>query len=378
MELVKRLLKKEEKQSFFLLGPRGTGKTTYILKEYPDALLIDLLQPDDFRIYSSKPERLRELVRGNPNKSVFVIDEVQKVPELLGVVHSLIEEKKERQFILTGSSARKLKRTGINLLAGRAVMKHMHPFLAKELGGKFDLDSALNLGLIPVVLGSREPKEALSAYLDLYIKEEVKNEGLTRNIGDFTRFLETIAFSHGSVINVSNVARECHVERKTVQGYVGILEDILLAFRLPVFQKKAKRTLAFHPKFYLFDAGIFSAIRPAGPADLTADIAGAALEGLVAQHLRAYLDYRAPGCRLYFWRTYSGSEVDFIVYGKDTFWAIEVKSGREAKPEDLRGLKSFAEDFPQAEKFLLYRGKNRLDSGGIKILPCEDFLLTLG
>ncbi|MBI5400318.1 ATP-binding protein [Candidatus Saganbacteria bacterium] len=378
MELLKRKLEKEEKQSFFLLGPRGTGKSTYIKNEYPDALLVDLLQPDDFRAYSSKPERLRELVHGNPDRSVFVLDEIQKVPDLLGVVHALIEEKKGRQFILTGSSARKLKRTGVNLLAGRAVMKHLHPFIAGELGNRFKLNDALKIGLIPLILGSAEPKEALSAYIDLYIKEEIKSEGLTRNIGNFTRFLETVAFSHGSVINISNVARECQIERKTVEGYLSILEDILLAFRIPVFQKKAKRSLASHPKFYLFDAGVFFAIRPAGPADSTTELEGAALEGLVAQHLRAHIDYRAPDCKLSFWRTYSGSEVDFIVYGKDTFWAIEVKSAREAKPEHLRGLQAFAEDFPQAEKFLLYRGKDRLNIDGINLLPCEDFLSTLG
>ena len=377
MELIKRELKKEEKQSFFLLGPRGTGKSTYIKSEYPDALLIDLLQPDDFRAYSSKPERFRELVHGNPDRKTFVIDEVQKVPDLLGVVHGLIEEKKGRQFILTGSSARKLKRTGVNLLAGRAVMKHLHPFIAGELGGKFILDEALQIGLVPLILGSAEPKEALSAYVDLYIKEEIKGEGLTRNIGNFTRFLETISFSHGSMINISNIARECQIERKTVEGYISILEDILLAFRLPVFQKKAKRSLVSHPKFYLFDAGIFSAIRPAGPADLTADIAGAALEGLVAQHLRAHIDYRQLDCQLYFWRTYSGNEVDFIVYGKDLFWAIEVKAGKDVKPEDLRGLRSFAADFPQAKSYLLYRGKDRLEIDGIKVFPCADFLMSL-
>jgi predicted AAA+ superfamily ATPase len=302
---------------------------------------------------------------------------VQKVPELLGVVHSLIEEKMGRQFILTGSSARKLKKTGVNLLAGRAIMKHLHPFVAGELGGKFNLNDALRIGLIPLILGSAEPKEALSAYVDLYIKEEVKGEGLTRNIGNFARFLETVAFSHGSMINISNIARECQIERKTVDGYIGILEDILLAFRLPVFQKKAKRSLVNHPKFYLFDAGVFSAIRPAGPADLTADIAGAALEGLVAQHLRAHIDYRQLDCQLFFWRTYSGNEVDFIVYGKDLFWAIEVKAGKEVRPEDLRGLKSFAEDFPQAERFLLSSGKDRFEIDGIKIIPCQDFLMTL-
>ena len=163
-----------------------------------------------------------------------------------------------------------------------------------------------------------------------------------------------------------------------MESYISILEDLMLSFRVPVFQKKAKRTIASHPKFYFFDPGVYSLIRPSGPADWTSDASGACLEGLVAQHLRAFIDYKKPDCRLFYWRTYSGSEIDFIIYGKDTFQAIEVKSSLNARPEDLRSLKSFSSDFPQAQKILIYRGKDSLLIDGIKIMPINDFLMGLG
>lgn len=376
MEKVSRIFK-VERESFFLLGPRGTGKSTMIKELFPDALYLDLLLPDAYRAYLARPERLGELVYANPVKKVVIIDEVQKVPDLLDVVHSLMEEKKGRQFVLTGSSARKLKKTGADLLAGRAVVKRMHPFVAAELKEGFDLEAALRHGMIPVVLDSRNPEATLHAYIDLYIREEVQMEGLTRNIGNFFRFLEAASFSHGSVLNVSNIARECGVERKVVEGYLHILEDLLLAFRLPVFTKRAKRATIQHPKFYFYDTGLYRALRPSGPLDRPEEIGGAALEGLVAQHLRAWIDYRRPDCKLYFWRTSSGSEVDFIVYGKDIFRAIEVKNSIHVHPGDLRPLKAFGEDYPEAERVLIYRGRERLLKDGILIEPCEEFLSRL-
>jgi predicted AAA+ superfamily ATPase len=202
-------------------------------------------------------------------------------------------------------------------------------------------------------------------------------EGFVRKIGDFARFLEIASFSHASILNISNISRECEIERKTVQGYIGILEDLLLAIKVPIFKKRIKRQVSEHPKFYLFDAGVFHALRPRGPLDRTQDIEGQSLEGLVAQHLRAWIAYGTKSYNLFFWRTRSGVEVDFVVYGEDGFWAIEVKNTRRIRPEDLRSLRSFGEDFPESQRFLLYRGTERLLRNNVLCLPCEEFLLGL-
>lgn len=363
-----------ENRSFFLLGPRGTGKSTLIRDSFPDALYIDLLLPDIYRSYLARPERLRELIHANTDRKVVIIDEVQKVPELLGVVHSLMEDKRGIQFVLTGSSARKLKKTGADMLAGRAVMRRMHPFLASEIKNTFRLDSALTHGMIPVVVDSDNPIDTMHSYIDLYIREEVLMEGLTRNFSNFSRFLEVACFSHGAQLNISTVARDCGVDRKTVEGYVRILEDLLLAFKVPVFTRRAKRATVQHPKFYFFDAGVFSALRPSGPLDRPEEKAGPALEGLVAQHLRAWLDYRHPQAVLHYWRTSAGSEVDFIVYGENLFQAIEVKNATTIHPKDLRPLKAFGQDYPEAERILLYRGSETLFRDGILIKPCDEYL----
>ncbi|MFA5779400.1 MAG: AAA family ATPase [Elusimicrobiota bacterium] len=366
-----------QKYSYFLFGPRGTGKTTYLKQNYPDAIWIDLLEADVFRSYSAYPERLKEIVLGNPDKKTVVIDEIQKVPELLGVIHSLIEKKIHKQFILTGSSSRKLKRTGADLLAGRVIKKTMHPFIAAELEKKFNLNNALNQGLLPLVVSAQNPAAVLRTYASLYVREEVQAEGLVRNIGNFSRFLEAVSFSHGSVLNITNVARDCEVERKVVEGYIAILEDLLLAFRLPVFTKRAKRAVVAHPKFYFFDAGVYCSLRPAGPLDKPEEIGGVALEGLVAQHLMAWNSYGGEKNKVNFWRTASGSEVDFVVYGEKVFWAIEVKNTSRIRPEDLRALKSFKEDYPESTAYFLYRGKERIMKNGILCIPCEEFLLKL-
>ena len=376
MELIDRFFQ-PPKTSFFLFGPRGTGKSTFVHRSFKDAIYIDLLDPERIRSFSAMPERLREMVEARPRAGCVVIDEIQRVPELLTVVHSLIEAKKGWKFVLTGSSARKLKRTGVDLLGGRALLHTMHPFMAAELGNRFDFNEALQHGLLPIVVASETPAEVLRSYAALYLREEVQMEGLVRNIGNFSRFLESISFSHSSVLSVSNVARECEVERKVVEGYVGILEDILLGWRLPIFTKKAKRTLAVHPKFYLFDTGVFRSLRPRGPLDRPEEIEGQALEGLVAQHLRAWVAYSGTKRELFFWRTRSGVEVDFVVYGSDGLWAIEVKNTQKIRPDDLRGLRSFREEHPRAKVFLLYRGKDRLVTDRILCAPCRDFLTGL-
>lgn len=368
---------KSPRQSFFLFGPRGTGKSTLLRQYYPGAIWIDLLEPEIFRSYSARPERLKEIILAQLDRKVVVIDEIQKVPELLNVVHTLIEKNLGVQFILTGSSSRKLKRTGVDLLAGRVIRKTLHPFLAVELGKKFHLSTALQQGLLPLVTSAPNPQSTLKTYVALYIREEVQMAGLVRNIGNFLRFIESVSFSHGALLNVSNVARECEVERKVVEGYVTILEDLLLAFRIPIFRKRAKRATVSHPKFYYFDAGVFRSIRPSGPLDKPEEIEGSALEGLVAHHLIAWNSYREDKNKIYFWRTAAGTEVDFVVYGEEVFWAIEVKNTLRIRPEDLRSLHSFKLDYPESTAYLLYRGRERIMKNGILCLPCEEFFLQL-
>ncbi len=375
MELIPRFLPVPDRSSF-LFGPRGTGKSTWLKEKFPDALFVDLLKQDTFRRLSARPERLEELIAGAPGAEVVVVDEVQRVPELLHTVHSLIEQKSGRQFIMTGSSARKLRRGGVDLLAGRALVRTMHPFMAAELPS-FRLDTALQTGLLPIVLAAEAADDVLSAYVSLYLEEEVQREGWVRNLGNFARFLEAVSFSHASVLNVSNVARECHVERRTVQGFLEVLNDLLLCFTVPIFAKRAQRKTTVHPKFYYFDAGVYRSLRPHGPLDQPEEIDGCAFEGLVAQHLKAWIAYSGAGTDLYFWRTRAGTEVDFIVYGDLGFWAIEVKNSAVVRPQDLRPLRSFRTEYPECEPMLLYRGTERLLVDDIWCLPGEQFLREL-
>jgi predicted AAA+ superfamily ATPase len=363
--------------SFFLFGPRGTGKSTWLHDLRQQAIWVDLLDPESQRLYQARPERLRELIAGRPEVTNVVIDEVQKVPALLDVVHAMVEADRRLRFVLTGSSARKLRRGAWNLLAGRLVEANMHPFMAAELGSAFNLQRALEIGLVPLVWGAAEPDRTLRAYASLYLREEVQAEALVRDIGAFSRFLEAISFSHGSLLNLTEVARDCQIGRKTVEGYLDILEDLLLSFRVPVFTKRAKRLLVSHPKFFYFDAGVYRSLRPAGPLDRPEEIEGMALEGLVAQHLRAWIAYRRTEAELYYWRTKSGSEVDFVIYGEDVFRAIEIKRAGTVHSKDLRALRAFRDDYPEASVCLLYLGRDRLAIDGIPCIPCEEFLRDL-
>lgn len=375
MSMVKRFLKPAG-QSFFLFGPRGTGKSLWARATFKDALVLDFLAPETFRAYSAHPERLREAVLAAKSSDI-VLDEIQKVPQVLDVVHSLIEERRGLRFIMTGSSSRKLRKSGADMLAGRALNVSMHPFMAAELGGRFSLEKALETGLLPLVCFAGEPAETLKSYHALYIREEVQAEALVRSIPAFTRFLEAVSFSHGSVLSVSAVARECEAERKTVEGYLKILEDLLLSFQVGVFTKRAKRRLAAHPKFYLFDAGVFRSLRPKGPLDRPEEIGGLALEGLVAQQLRAWAAYRGRENTLYYWRTATGVEVDFVMYGEDGLYAIEVKNSSRVAPEALKALEAFKRDYPEAKCLLLYRGRERLRRGNVLCVPCGEFLAGL-
>jgi len=364
-------------QSFFLFGPRGSGKTTWLKQHFSNALFINLLEPEDLRIYQSKPERLRATIDANRDKKIIVIDEIQHVPELLPLIHSIMEEKKELQFILTGSSARKLRRVGTDLLAGRAIREEMHPYIASELKERFSLPKAIELGMLPLIWEAPDPGATLKTYITTYLKEEVQAEGIVRNIGNFSRFLEVMSFSHGMQLNTSNIARECQVSRSTTDDYVQILKDLLLGVTLDVFTRRATRALSSHPKFYYFDTGVFRSLRPKGVLDRKEEIEGPALEGLLLQHLRAWVSGQKETHSLHFWRTRSGVEVDFIVYGPQGFWALEVKNSTSISPKDLNGLKAFAEEYPECTPLFLYRGKEKILEKEILCLPIEPFLLGI-
>ena len=363
--------------SFFIFGPRGTGKSTWLKRTFPNAYFVDLLDDNTFRAHIAHPERIKQIVKANPHTKCYIIYEVQKAPALLDSIHSLIEEYKNHQFILTGSSARKLRRGGVNLLAGRALLTHFHPFMAAELGTDFSLDTALRNGLIPLIVSAKMPAKTLATYVALYLKEEVKEEGLVRDIGAFARFLEAISFSHGSILNLSNIARECNVSRKIVENYISIIEDLLLGYKLPVFNRRARRAMTAQPKFYLFDAGAYYHLRPRGTLDSSDEIGGMALEGLVLQHLKAWCDYSNGQVNCYFWRSRGGAEVDFILYGEHHFHALEVKNAKQIHPKSLRSLKTFMIDYPEASAILLYRGAEKLMVDGILCCPVDDFLLQL-
>lgn len=365
------------KQSFFLFGPRGSGKTTWLKKNFPNALFINLLEPEEYRLYSAMPERLKNTIQAHPDKKVIVIDEIQHIPELLPLVHSIMEERKDLQFILTGSSARKLRRVGVDLLAGRALRKEMHPFIANELGSQFSLEKALQLGMLPLVWEAKDPGATLKTYITTYLKEEVQAEGLVRNIGNFSRFLEVMSFSHGQQLNTSNIARESQISRTTIEDYIQVLKDLLLGYTIDVFARRAKREVSTHSKFYYFDAGVFRSLRPQGPLDRKEELEGPGLEGLVAQHLQAWIAFQEQTHSLHFWRTRSGVEVDFIIYGPRGFWAIEVKNAQHLGSADCKPLKTFHEEYPECVPLLLYRGKIRTTINGILCVPCEEFLLNL-
>ena len=362
-----RMIRFPADKSFFLFGPRGTGKSSWVKAAFKGAVYLDLLEAELSLPLSANPQRLSQYIPKG-HEDWIVLDEVQKIPELLDEVHRLIEQE-HFKFVLTGSSARKLKRKSVNLLAGRALTLFMFPLTNLELGKDFDLTHSLRFGHLPCAYTESDPKAYLQSYAKMYLEEEVKQEGLTRNVGAFSRFLEAASLSQGSILNVSSVARECSVERKTVEQYFIILEDLLLAARLPAFEKRAKRRILQHPKFYFFDVGVYQTLRPRGLLDAPEEIEGHALESLFFQELRAINQYLDLGFELYYWRTPSALEVDFVLYGEGGLFAFEVKRDDKLKPEALRGLKAFLRDYPAAKVYLVYGVSRVLKEGPVEVLP---------
>ncbi len=364
-------------QNFLVLGPRGTGKSTWLLHTFPEALRLDLLDRETERQLLAKPERLVDYIKPLKTGDVCIIDEIQRVPDLLPVIHSLIEQKLGIQFILTGNSVRKIRRETGNLLGGRLYLLHMSPYLAAELGDDFELAKALQTGLVPMVWESEDPERKAKAYAGVYLKEEIQAEGYVRRIGDFARFMEIASFAHGNIWSSTEISRESQVKRQTVDNYLQILEDLLIAFTVPVFTRRAKRKLVSQTKFYYFDTGIFRSLRPTGPLDKEADLEGPALEGLIAQHLRAWVFSQDKNHGLYFWRTSTKIEVDFVIYGPRGFWAIDVKRSCNITQKDVKPLKIFKQEYPEATCILLYGGNHKQEINGITCLPITEFLKNL-
>lgn len=359
-------------RSVFLFGPRQTGKTTYLHERFPDARYFDLLEADTFRELSARPELLRTTLKKDDR--IIVIDEIQKLPALLDEVHLLIERDRQRRFVLTGSSGRKLRRSPANLLAGRALVAHMHPLISAELGFA-RLDDRLLRGSLPPVIDSAIPLEDLRAYVGHYLREEIQAEALTRSIEGFSRFLEVAASANGELVNFTSIGNDAAVPPRTVQNYFQVLEDTLTGYLLPPYRKSVKRKAVATAKFYFFDIGVVNALLDRRHISSRTDAYGRSLEHLVFLELRAYLDYTRKTERLSFWRSQSKMEVDFIV--GDSL-AVEVKA-RERLPEsELRGLRALAEEFPRMRKIVAGGEKwRRKTADGIEVIPINEFLKEL-
>ncbi|MDA8180483.1 MAG: ATP-binding protein [Desulfobacteria bacterium] len=363
------------KGSFFLFGPRGTGKSTWLRTTFPSAHTIDLLDESLYQSLLADIGRFAGELRAVPKGTVVVVDEIQRIPSLLNEVHRHIEDRGLR-FVLCGSSARRLKTAGTNLLAGRAVRRNMHPLLPEELGRDFDIESILRWGSLPVVWSAPDREEALAAYAQLYLKEEVQAEALVRNLPGFARFLPIAGLFHGQVINIAGIGRDAGVARTTISGYLTILEDTMLTFTLPAFEARLRVRERRHPKLYWADSGIPRAMkRQLGP--VAAEERGHLFEGWIASVLRAYRDYGNLFDEWFYWAAGKGSgvEVDFLLRKGSALVAIEVKSSRNVREAELTGLRAITELPGVRRRLVVHMGDRSLATGdGIEILPVPAFL----
>lgn len=381
-DLIKRSLKISlpKGQSAFLWGARRTGKTTLLSQQFSESIRYDMLESDTFFRLSKEPFRLREeltaAAAGNKIRGPVIIDEVQKVPDLLNEVHGLIE--KERiGFVLCGSSARKLKRAHANMLGGRAWRFVLHPLTTRELGRDFDLMLALNRGLIPSHYLDDRYRMSVKAYINDYLKEEIQYEGLVRNLPAFARFLDTVPFSNGELVNYSNIAAECGIDSKTVAEYYRILVDTLLGSFVEPFRKRRKRKTIFAtPKFYLFDVGIAAGLAKRELHNNRGPEFGRAFEHLVFMELNAHRSYSQKDYDICFWRTKNGMEVDFVLAGGEV--AVEVKGSPRLVSSDFRGLAAFRADFrPKRTIIVSQEETHRKLPSGIESIPWKKFFQML-
>lgn len=379
MQYIQRILNIDlpPRQSAFLWGPRRTGKSSYLKETFPQSLMYDFLQTDLYLEFSKNPALMRERLLAKGERTLYhpvILDEVQKIPQILDEVHWLIENRGLR-FILCGSSARKVTRGKVNLLGGRAWRYEMFPFVTAELED-LNLIRILNRGLVPDHYLRESFKRSLKAYTQDYLKEEVFNEGLTRNIPAFSRFFEAVGYSHGEITNYSNIARECGVDSKTVKEYYQILVDTLLGKMVPPFKRRQDRqVISKAPKFYLFDVGVAGALTKRHLEEEKGEPFGKAFEHLIFMELSAYNSYNELDYEINFWRTKSGLEVDFVVGGGEL--AIEVKGTSRIDKRDLRSLSAFIEEYSPRKAIVVCNEREERLHEKIRITPWHKFLREL-
>jgi uncharacterized protein len=376
--MYKRLLDlpRSPQTSFFLWGPRQTGKTTLLKACYPDAWRIDLLKTDELVRYLKQPSLLREQVASLPAKTLVVVDEIQKAPVLLDEIHYLIQER-QTVFALCGSSARKVRRGHANLLGGRAVRYELLGLVAEEMGDDFTIERFVNTGPLPEHYGARDPALRLRSYVDDYLREEILQEGLTRQLPVFSDFLRLAAIGDTEVLNIANVAREAGMAASTVRDHYTILVDTLMGAFLPAFTLRPKRRTVQAPKFYFRDIGVVNHLARRGAVQPGSELFGKAFENWVFHELSAHSRYSQRFYELSYWRLSSGIEVDFILGPAAA--AIEAKGKSRVNAEDLKGLRNFKKDFPQMRESIVVclEKRPRVTEDGIRILPHREFARML-
>ena len=381
--MVDRIIRLPEKGSFFLFGPRQTGKSTLIHARYPEAVWrVDLLLTETFLSYSKDPSLFRaqalEKIRREGVRTVFV-DEIQRVPLLLNEVQALMAETGCR-FILTGSSARKLRRGGANLLGARAVERHLFPLVYEELKDRFHLEEALRFGTLPALLGKPKEEKAdfLATYVHTYLQQEIQSEGIVRNLGGFSRFLDMAGFQCGELLSFSAIAREVQLPVRTVQSYYEILEDTLIGFRLFPWMRSVRKRLAAHPKFFFFDLGVTNAINKRLTAPFDPLTRGKLFEQFVVLERQHLLHYLRSEAELFFWRTNHGAEVDLLIakHGKVRA-AFEIKSSPRIVGAHLSGIRAFRQEHPKVPCFVISTAAHGYERQGIPVLPWPSYLRRL-
>ncbi len=375
----KRIISLSANKNVFLFGVRGSGKTALLKRLFPSALYIDLLNESLYQNYLSNVGQFYETVHAFKDDGLVIVDEIQRMPRLLNEVHRLIESS-SRRFILTGSSARKIKARGVNLLGGRAGKMLLHPFVPEELGEDFDLDQALQYGLLPIVWSSTDRGDKLKDYTETYLKEEIKAEALVRDLPGFARFLEVAALYHGQIVNMSAIARESQISRNSVREFFSILEDTMLGFFLSAYYPKLRLKEQKSSKFYLIDPGLARALKK-NSGLVSIEEKGFLFEGLIAQILRAYGDYHNLYESVYYWSSLEAkkTEVDFLLKKGEDLIAIEVKAKNQVSSQDYRGLKAIRGLPTVQRRIVVYLGRAvRKTEDGIEIWPFDFFCKNLG